>query len=110
MSPTLTRPFTAWGAANWPTMWPEACASTTTMSHPPSRTSKQSLPTVRISRTPGAAAARKSNALATGPMRPTIGIRSCSLRYSRSAASVSMDMANSFGCTSRSLNAMGGDS
>ena len=106
----MTSPLTAWGAASWPTMWPEAGASTTTMSHPLSRTSKHSLPTVRISRTPGAAAARKSKALATGPMRPTMGTRSCSLRYSRSDASVSMVMAKRPGWTSFSLKAVGGAS
>ena len=108
--PTRTRPFTAWEAASWPTMCPVAGASTTTMSQWLSRTSKHSLPTVRISRTPGAAVARKSNALATGPMRPTIGTCSWSLRYSRSDASVSMVMAKRPGWTSFSLNAIGGAS
>ncbi len=110
MRPTLTNPLTAWGAASWPTMWPVAGASTTTMSQSPLRTSKQSLPTVMISRTPGAAVARKSKALATGPIRPTIGMCSWSFRYSRSDASVSMVMAKRPGWTSRSLNAVGGDS
>ena len=65
---------------------------------------------MRISRTPGAAVARKSKALATGPIRPTMGIWSCILRYSRSDASVSIVMAKSPGWTSFSLNAVGGDS
>ena len=62
---------------------------------------------MRISRTPGAAVATKSNALANGPMRPTTGIRRLSLRYSRSDASVSIDMAHSPGRTSRAAKFVG---
>ena len=65
---------------------------------------------MRISRTPGAAVATKSNALASGPMRPTTGIRSWSFRYSRSDASVSMVMANRPGRTSVSVKPVGGAS
>ena len=110
ISPTRTSPLTAWGAASCPTMWPVAGASTTTMSQLPPRTSQQSFPTVMISRTPGAAVARKSNALATGPIRPTTGTCNWSLRYSRSDASVSIVMAKSPGWTSFSLKEVGGDS
>ena len=53
--------------------------------------------TVRISRTPGAAVATKSKALARGPMRPTTGICRLRRRYSRSDASVSIDMAHNRG-------------
>ena len=65
---------------------------------------------MRISRTPGAAVATKSKALASGPMRPTTGMRSWSLRYSRSDASVSMVMAKRPGRISFSLNPVGGAS
>ena len=55
-------------------MWPVASASTTTRSYVRSRTSWHSLPTPRISLTPGAASATKSNVRASGPMRPSSGI------------------------------------
>src|SRR3954471_10213398 len=66
-----------------------------------SRSSQQILPTVRISLTPGAAVATKSNARAMGPMRPNTGTRACTLRYSRSEDSVSICIANTPGCTWR---------
>ena len=50
---------------------------------------------------PGAAVATKSKALASGPMRPTTGMRRCSLRYSRSEASVSIDIDHTPGAISR---------
>ena len=50
------------------------------------------LPTVRISFTPGAALATKSNVRARGPMRASSGSFSCSFRYSLSDSSVSIDM------------------
>ena len=62
---------------------------------------------MRISRTPGAAVATKSKALARGPMRPTTGMRRLSRRYSRSDASVSIDMAHSDGNTSRAAKLVG---
>ena len=43
--------------------------------------------------------ATKSNALASGPIRPTTGMRRLSFRYSRSDASVSIDMAHRPGTT-----------
>src|SRR5829696_5255380 len=66
-----------------------------------SRSSQQILPTVRISLTPGAAVATKSNARAIGPMRPNTGTRACTFRYSRSDDSVSICIANTPGCTWR---------
>ena len=51
--------------------------------------------------------ATKSKALASGPMRPTTGIWRFSFRYSRSDASVSIDMAKTPGATSRSAKAVG---
>ena len=65
---------------------------------------------MRISRTPGAAVATKSKALASGPMRPTTGMRSCSLRYSRSDASVSIDIDQTPGAISRGVKSVGGAS
>src|SRR5207248_4503555 len=59
---------------------------------------------MRISRTPGAAVATNSKARASGPMRPTTGTRRKSRRYSRSDASVSIDMAHRRGCTSVGWN------
>src|SRR5436305_7403114 len=55
---------------------------------------------MRISRTPGAAVATNSKARASGPMRPTTGTRRLSRRYSRSDASVSIDIVDSLGSTS----------
>ena len=55
--------------------------------------------------TPGAAVATKSNARASGPMRPNTGTRGCTLRYSRSDASVSIGIANTPGCTCARLEA-----
>ena len=51
-----------------------------------------SLPTARISFTPGAASATKSNVRASGPMRPTSGTLTNSRRYSRSESSVFIAM------------------
>ena len=86
------------GASSWLMTWPVAAASTTMRSQSArpsidSRSSQQILPTVRISFTPGAAVATKSNARAIGPMRPNTGTRACTLRYSRSDASVSICIA-----------------
>ncbi len=61
---------------------------------------------VRISFTPGAAVAMKSNVRATGPIRPSSGILSWSRRYSFSEASVSMDIAHRLGCSSRASKAV----
>jgi len=77
---------------------PVAAASTTMRSQSArpwsdSRSSHTTLPTVRISFTPGAAVATKSNARASGPIRPNTGTRACTLRYSRSDASVSICIA-----------------
>ena len=85
-------------------MWPVAAASTTTRSHAArpsndSRTSQQILPMVRISFTPGAAVATKSNTLASGPTRPGNGSLRLRRRYSWSDASVSMAMAQRAGKT-----------
>ncbi len=84
--------------------WPVAAASTTMRSQSArpwidSRRSQQILPTVRISRTPGAAVATKSKARASGPRRPNTGTRACTFRYSRSDASVSICMTNTPGYT-----------
>ena len=49
--------------------------------------------------TPGAASATKSNVLASGPMRPSNGIFTNSRRYSRSASSVFIVIADRFGAT-----------
>ena len=64
------------------------------------RTSHASLPTVRISFTPGAALATKSKVRARGPMRASSGSLSWRLRYSLSDSSVSIDMAKRSGWTS----------
>src|SRR5712692_398137 len=64
-----------------------------------SRSSQQTLPTVRISFTPGAAVATKSKTRASGPRRPSTGTRACTLRYSRNEASVFICIANTPGCT-----------
>jgi hypothetical protein len=65
------------------------------------------LPTVRISFTPGAAVATKSNIFATGPSRASNGSFSCNLRYSRSDSSVFIAMAYRLGCTSVGANSRG---
>ena len=62
-----------------------------------SRTSQQTFPTVRISFTPGAAVATKSNIFATGPIRPSTGTLRFSFRYSWSDASVCMVIPNTPG-------------
>ncbi len=72
-----------------------------------SRTSQQIFPMVRISFTPGAAVATKSNTLASGPTRPGIGTRRFRRRYSWSDSSVSMAMADSPGKTTSGRNPTG---
>ncbi len=62
---------------------------------------------MRISFTPGAALATKSNVRASGPILAMSGIFSWRLRYSLSESSVFIDIANRPGRTSRSLNAVG---
>ena len=83
-------------------MWPVAAASTTTRSQSArpsidSRTSQHTLPTVRISFTPGAAVATKSSTRASGPSRPSTGTRRLSLRYSLSDSSVRIAIAKTPG-------------
>ncbi len=56
---------------------------------------------------PGAAVATKSKARATGPIRPTTGTRTIARRYSRSDASVSIDIAVRPGATRRPSNGVG---
>ncbi len=78
--PTETSSWIARGASSWPMMWPVAAASTTTRSQSArpsidSRTSQHTLPTVRISFTPGAAVATNSSTRASGPSRPNTGTR-----------------------------------
>ena len=55
------------GARRNDPIWPVGGASAMTMSHRSSRTSQIALPTVMISRIPGAVVARASKARASGP-------------------------------------------